>query len=148
MSDSPRRGVARRHRLHGVEIPPEPVRGLYKVQLVSGGPWVPARVIEPGEEPGYAAAREGDLDFIDGASRFLLELDGVMKGAVLDEPWDAVGRVPIAAPSEALTWWMKVAMHPISQDEFDYLVSSRKWQDRHGVSPTRRVDLRKLPPVF
>jgi hypothetical protein len=107
--------------------PDEPEVGWYKIRLVKGGPWVPARIwLEQNIDPasGELVADE--------------ELRAELNGNSAD-PYDQ---------------WIWLSARPISEQEFLYMEDLRRWAawhapDEPAANPRTPIDFQTVrPPVF
>ena len=101
------------------EITTEPKCGWYRRRLVRGGAWVPCRIwLDQPTDP-----ETGELM---GDERLRCEVAGKERD-----------------PEEE---WLRLADHPIPKAEFDYMVATSRWANKHApdepeANPQEKVDL-------
>lgn len=104
-----------------------PQPGFYKLRLVKGGPFVPARIWTererhgPRDDLGKYGARE------------------VIRCQVGDELVDVMQAWP--------------GLRPITKAEFDYLVATRVWAQEFAphmpeANERKKIDLNLIPPIY
>lgn len=114
--------------------PPRP--GVFRLRLVRGGPFVPARIRhEPPPDPITG-------DPLDRAPVWTAEIGGVPAG----DPC----RDPSANPHIFRIWNYGT---PIPDDEYRHMLAVRAWAANHApeapeARPERKIDLNKAPPIF
>jgi hypothetical protein len=114
---------------HGLmpEVNPSPECGWFKTRLVRGGPWVAAKIWLEAETD----AKTGELM---GPEEMRCEVNGGYK--------------------DAGEWWDRLAGHPISEKDYQYLVDLRNYAVNHApgeplANPRRPVDWLKTDlPIF
>jgi hypothetical protein len=109
--------------------------GWYKTKLVKGGPVVPARIARicrctllGGEECPHAWT-----DDCDRYPRLTCVVNGIERNP--------------------LDWWVRIAKHPIAEDEYNKLEARRTLAERFARSspaanPRRAIDLDAMPSLF
>lgn len=114
---------------------PEP--GYYKRRLVRGGPFVPVRIVRfcmCTVGGGGDNARHVWDDRCDRYPPLTAVIDGALE-------------------EDALKHWVYCAGNPITRDEYDHMLSLRKWArssapDDPMGSPDKRIDPMKIASLF
>lgn len=103
-------------------VPPEPQCGYYQTRLVSGGPWVPARIW-----------RDPEKDFITGQETGM----------------DLLQCLVGTSPKDPVHEWERLARYPIKQDHYEYMRETVRWARVHAphepeADPTKPIDWNKV----
>lgn len=108
--------------------------GFFKMRLVKGGPWVPARIHRPCHctiNGGLINAAHAWRDTCDRFPRLVAEIAG----------------------EDADLWRVWENGRPIPQAEYDHLMRVRSWAETYApgapeANPRQAVDLGAMPPLF